>query len=176
MKRFRPRLPSPAMVIALVALFSSLGGVSYGLAKGAINGREVANRSLTGKDVKRNSIGGNAVKESSLGAVPVAGSALVAGGVSHFAAVNRDGELLARRGVLSGFQTSNNGDYKVVFDREIRNCAYMATLVNGTPVTGALRGQIGVGLAADDARALQIQTANAGGEPTSLPFHVAVLC
>ena len=41
MRGMRARLPSPAMVVALVALFSSLGGVSYGLAKGAINGREV---------------------------------------------------------------------------------------------------------------------------------------
>jgi hypothetical protein len=29
MARIRPRLPSPATVIALVALFVSLGGVSY---------------------------------------------------------------------------------------------------------------------------------------------------
>jgi hypothetical protein len=164
------------MVIALVALFSSLGGVSYGLAKGSINGREVKNRSLTGKDIKRNSIGGNAVKESTLGTVPSAGTAFVSAGVTHFAAVNRNGEMLARRGALVSFADSPNGDFKVIFDREIRNCAYVATLVNGTPVQGALRGQIGVGLAADDARALQVQTANASGNPTALPFHVAVLC
>jgi hypothetical protein len=176
MKKLRPRMPSPAMVIALVALFSSLGGVSYGLASGAINGREVKNRSLTGKDIKRNSIGGNAVKESTLGAVPAAGSALVAAGVTHFAAVNGEGQLVRSRGVLSSFKTSEDGDYQVVFDKEIRNCAYQATVVNAAPTENALRGQIGVGLAADDARALQVQTTNAAGAPAKRSFHVTILC
>ena len=173
MKRFRPQLPSPAMVVALVALFSSLGGVSYGLAKGAINGKEVKNRSLTGKDIKKESVGGSVVKESDLGPVP---SAFVAGGVTHFAAVNDEGQLVRRRGVLSSFKTSEDGDYQVVFDKEIANCAFQATVVNAAPTSNALRGQIGVGVAAGDARALQVQTTNATGAPAKRSFHLSILC
>ena len=176
MRLVRGRMPSPAMVIALVALFSSLGGVSYGLAKGVINGREVKNRSLTGKDLRKDSIGGAVVKESSLGLVPGAGFAGQAAGFTHFAAVNEEGGLLARRGVLTSFKTSENGDYQVLFDKLVTNCAYSATIVSAAPVAGALRGQIGVGLAASDNRALHVQTTNAAGAPAKRPFHITISC
>jgi hypothetical protein len=176
MRRIRKRLPSPAMVVALVALFSSLGGVSYGLATGAINSREVKNRSLSGKDIRGNTLGGKVVKESSLGPVPSAGVAFQAAGATHFAAVSTEGATLQRRGVLSSFKIGEDGDYQVVFDKLITNCVYTATIASETGVANALRGQIGVGLAASDNRALVVQTTNAAGAPAKRPFHVAVFC
>ena len=176
MRGTRKRLPSPAMVVALIALFSSLGGVSYGLAKGVINGREVKNRSLSGKDLRLNSVGGKVVKESSLGTVPSASFAAQSAGATHFAAVSSEGLPLANRGVLSTFKIGEDGDYQVVFDKLITNCSYTATIVSAGPVSSALRGQIGVGLAAADNRALVVQTTNAAGAPAKRPFHVAVFC
>ncbi len=176
MRKIRRHLPSPAMVVALVALFSSLGGVSYGLATGAINGREVKNRSLTGKDLRTGTVGSRVVKESSLGPVPSAGIAFQAAGATHFAAVSTEGGTLQRRGVLSSFKIGDDGDYQVVFDKLITNCAYTATIASETGVSSALRGQIGVGLAASDNRALVVQTTNAQGSPAKRPFHVAVFC
>jgi hypothetical protein len=176
MKSIRARLPSPAMVVAVIALFSSLGGVSYGLAKGSINGREVRNKSLTGKDMRTDSVGGRVVKESDLGQVPSSALANQTIGVTHFAAVNNEGVPIAARGVLNSFATSGDGDYRVTFDKTINTCAYMATIVSAGPVAGALRGQIGVGLSNADPRALQVQTTNAQGQPAQRPFHVAVLC
>ena len=74
MKRF-VRRPSPAMVVASTALFISMGGVSYGVATGSIDGREIKNRSITNRDfkdgtlrgneAKPNGFGGGAIKESS---------------------------------------------------------------------------------------------------------------
>jgi hypothetical protein len=90
MRGIRKRMPSPAMVVALIALFSSLGGVSYGLAKGVINGREVKNRSLTGKDIRANSVGGKVISEAHLGTVPGATIASQAVGATHFAAVTAE--------------------------------------------------------------------------------------
>ncbi|HYP48866.1 MAG TPA: hypothetical protein VEQ61_09550, partial [Thermoleophilaceae bacterium] len=92
------RRPSPALVIACLALFVSLGGVSYGVATGSIDGREikdgavssadvrnnslrgvdVRNGSLKGGDLARDSLGGAAIAESKLGRVPRAGSAEMA--------------------------------------------------------------------------------------------------
>jgi hypothetical protein len=79
------RRPSPSMVVALVALFLSLGGVSYGVATGSIGsrdiknntvrGKDVRNRGLSGIDIKHNSLGGAQVKENELGKVPSAASA-----------------------------------------------------------------------------------------------------
>ncbi len=51
--RYIPRRrPSPALVIACVALFVSLGGVSYGVATGSIDSREIQNNTVRSKDVR----------------------------------------------------------------------------------------------------------------------------
>jgi len=93
------RRPSPALVIACIALFVSMGGVSYGFATGAIDGREIRNGTITHKDVRNNEVrgadirnstiggrdvafntlGGNDIKESTLGKVPIAAQADSAG-------------------------------------------------------------------------------------------------
>ncbi len=60
MKRFIRR-PSPALVISCIALFVALGGVSYGVATGSIDGREIKNASIRGIDVKNRSLTGSDV-------------------------------------------------------------------------------------------------------------------
>jgi hypothetical protein len=50
------RLPSPALVISCVALFVSLGGVSYGVATGFIDSREIKNNTIRSKDVRNNTL------------------------------------------------------------------------------------------------------------------------
>jgi hypothetical protein len=91
----RPRAhrPTPALVISVIALFVSLGGVGYAAAtvtssdvrnnsltsrdvrNNSLTGRDVRNSSLTGRDVRRNSLTGSDVRESRLGEVPSAASA-----------------------------------------------------------------------------------------------------
>jgi len=104
MKRFIRR-PSPAMVVACTALFVSLGGVSYGVATGfidsreiknnTIRGKDVRNKALTGKEFKRDSVGGLTVNEGRLGTVPSAES------LSHTAVVTAGGTFRRGRGVAS---------------------------------------------------------------------------
>ena len=77
--------PSPALIIACVALFLSLGGVSYGVATGFIDSREIKNNTIrtkdirngqvAGADVRNNSVQGADINESSLAKVPSATSA-----------------------------------------------------------------------------------------------------
>lgn len=67
--------PSPAMVVAVLALFIALGGISYGVATGSIDSREIKNGSVKGKDVRDDSLTGADVTEASLGRVPAAGAA-----------------------------------------------------------------------------------------------------
>jgi hypothetical protein len=50
------RRPSPALVIACLALFVSLSGVSYGVATGFIDSREIKNNSVRTKDLRNNDI------------------------------------------------------------------------------------------------------------------------
>lgn len=72
--------PSPAMVIAVLALFVALGGTVY--AASAINGKTIKKNSLpgnrikkktvTGTQIKNDAITGTQVNESTLGKVPSA--------------------------------------------------------------------------------------------------------
>jgi hypothetical protein len=50
------RRPSPALVISLIALFVSLGGVSYGVATGSIDSRELKNNDVRTKDLRNNDV------------------------------------------------------------------------------------------------------------------------
>jgi hypothetical protein len=47
---------SPAMVISLVALFVSLGGVSYGIATGLIDSREIKDNTVRTRDLRNNDV------------------------------------------------------------------------------------------------------------------------
>jgi hypothetical protein len=68
------RLPSPAMVVALIALFVALGGSAYAAKKitakdirtGAVGTRAVKNHSLAGTDIRNNSLGPGTVSEQGL--------------------------------------------------------------------------------------------------------------
>lgn len=105
MKSFLSRRPSPALVISLIALFVSLSGVSYGVATGFIDsrelknnqvrsvdlrnndvrtrdlrnnevrGRDIRNSTIQGGDVALNTLTGDDINESRLGKVPSAAAA-----------------------------------------------------------------------------------------------------
>ena len=73
MKRFM-RMPSPAMVVACLALFVALSGVSYAVAtigsndiiNGSIRNRDFKDGTLRGNESKPDGFGPNAIKEQSL--------------------------------------------------------------------------------------------------------------
>ena len=77
MARIRRLIPSPAMAVALVALFMAMGGSAYALVitsgsikNNTIRSVDVRNGGLLGKDLRHDSVGGRAIKESTLGTVP----------------------------------------------------------------------------------------------------------
>jgi hypothetical protein len=48
--------PSPALVISMIALFVSLSGVSYGVATGFIDSREIKNNEIRSRDIRNNQV------------------------------------------------------------------------------------------------------------------------
>ncbi len=65
MLRMSSKRPSPAMAVALIALFVALGGSGYAAVK--INGKNIKNRSVTATKLKKNTVTGAEVKNRSLG-------------------------------------------------------------------------------------------------------------
>jgi hypothetical protein len=66
MRSFLKRRPSPALVVSLIALFCSLGGVSYAVATGSIDSREIKNNTVRSKDIRNNDVRSRDVRNSSL--------------------------------------------------------------------------------------------------------------
>jgi hypothetical protein len=57
---------SPATALAGLALFISLGGVSYGVATGSINSREIQNGTVQSRDVRDGSLQGRDIANGTL--------------------------------------------------------------------------------------------------------------
>jgi hypothetical protein len=160
------------MVVAMTALFLSLGGVSYGLATGVISGREIKNNTITFKDVRKDRLGGGSIKESTLGPVP---SAFITSGSAHFAVVNGAGQAIRFRGATSAARTAE-GRYQVIFDADVRGCAYFGTIGGPTAAAPPDNGQITVSGLGSNVNGVDIRTTGANGNDANKPFHLVVLC
>jgi hypothetical protein len=178
------RRPSPAMVIACVSLFVSLGGVSYAVATidsadivdGSIRNRDFKDGTLRGQEAKPDGFGPNAIKEQSLDAsklkqVP---SAVVADGLGRHAVISDTGATVRGRGVASSSQTGT-GQYLVVFDRDVRQCIYSATLGDES-ASGPGTGQIAVTSAATSVNGVRVVTRASDGTVANRSFHLLVSC
>ena len=110
MTRFRRFLPSPAMAVALLALFMAMGGSAYAL---VITSGSIKNNTIKSVDVRNHSLGGKDVARERRSAEgrsrnrPSArcGSAFVAHGGARFAVVNAGGQGVRGRGTTSVART-----------------------------------------------------------------------
>jgi hypothetical protein len=170
------------MVVALIALFVSLGGSAYAVAtigsddiiNGSIRNRDFKDGTLRGQEAKRDGFGGGAIKESTLGQVPSAAVAVTGDGVARHAVVSNVGATVRGRGVTSSAQTGP-GQYQVVFDRDVRNCVYVATLGDES-AAGPGNGQISVTSAAANVNGVRVVTRNSEGVNDNRSFHLIVSC
>jgi hypothetical protein len=178
--RFRRLLPSPAMVVAVTALAMSLGGSAYALVitgksirNGTVTSKDIRNRSLTGTDVRADRLGGGAIKEASLGPVP---SAFIAGGGSRYAVVSAGGQAIRGRDVSSAARVGE-GRYQVIFNGDVRNCGYFATVGHESAAAAPQNSQISVSSLGSNANGVAIRTENGTkGAEANRPFHLIVMC
>ena len=82
MSAISSRLPSPAMIVACVALVVALGGVSYAAAvlpAGSVGTAQLQMKAVTASKLKKNAVTGRKVKNGSLLAADFAAGQLPAG-------------------------------------------------------------------------------------------------
>lgn len=93
-----------------------------------------------------------------------------------FAVVSADGILSRGNGATSAAKIgSNPGNYRVIFDRGVGGCAYVATigqLGDGT----ALPGSITVASLSGNANGVYIDTEDLNDADADRPFHLHVTC
>jgi hypothetical protein len=179
MGRIRRLLPSPAMVVAVIALVMSLTGGAYALVitgksikNGTVMSKDIHNHSLTGSDMRGDSVGGGAIKESSLGIVP---ASYLAGGASRWAVVNGSGQAVRGRDVASVARTSE-GRYQVLFSGNVRGCGYYATSGDFSAAAPPVNSQVSVSALGSNVNGVAIRTMNNAGNQADRAFHLLVMC
>jgi hypothetical protein len=75
-KRILRRRPSPAMVVAMIALFVALGGVSYGFATGSIDSREIKNNEVRSLDLRDNQIRSRDIRNNEVRGIDIRNSTI----------------------------------------------------------------------------------------------------
>jgi hypothetical protein len=185
----RIRIPSPALVVACLALFVALSGIAYAAATirsenivdNSIRNRDFKDGTLRGNEAKRDGFGGGAIKESTLDPTKLdakkigkVNSAAAADGLTRHAVISELGAVVRGRGAASASKTGA-GQYQVVFDADVHNCAYFATL--GDPGAGLPPiGEIGTGSATGNANGVVVVTRDSTGANVDRPFHLTVSC
>jgi hypothetical protein len=134
------------MVVALLALFIALGGVSYGVATGSIDSREIANGtvqsrdvrddSLQGVDVENNALGGGDIAEGTVRARDIAAGAIRSREITDRSVVGRDvasNSLGDREIAEPQLEINRLGGFRS--ERYVRNLRRVQTATGNDPVT-----------------------------------------
>lgn len=173
MSKMRSRRPSPAMIVALVALIVALGGTAY--AAQSINGGAIKKQTIGGGKLKQKTLTGFQINTNKLGVVPAA----VRANHTYWAVVNNPagaGNAALARASDAGITASEGGGaVTVAFPANISACANVASRNNaGTTPPGAGFAQTNTSPAS--ASAIEVRTRDAKGDPEDADFHLIVVC
>ena len=191
MSRLRRR-PSPALVVACLALAAALGGTGYSaivLPANSVGTKQLKNNSVVAAKVMPHSLLASSFKPGQLtpgptgpkGADGLAGAAGPAGpkgdsATKLFATVKKKAGGGVELGPSSGVQTlvrqgGGSGIYNLTFKQDVSNCAVLAvpggkSLVDGEAAANTTGGS-----------GVTVQTFDSNGDNTDLDFFtVAVFC
>lgn len=161
MKRISKMLPSPAMVVACVALVVALGGASYAatvLPKNSVGSAQLRKKAVTHAKLGKNAVTGAEVKDGTLGAADFQLGQLPAGpqgpqgpkgdagaqgaagqpgaaATKLFGAINVEGTLRHGNGVIASKKVAT-GNFVVTFDRSLAGCVATANYYNEDSSSG----------------------------------------
>lgn len=169
----RNRRPSPAMVVAVIALIAALAGTAY--AAQTINGGAIKKQTIGGGKLKRKTLTGFQINTNKLGVVPAAKRAAH----TYWAVVNNPGgagnAALARASDPEITATEAGGAVTVAAPFNVAFCANVAARNNaGTSVPGAGYAQTNVSPA--NPNAIEVRTRDDKGADQDADFHLIVVC
>ncbi len=173
MKLLRSRHPSPAMVVAVVALIVALAGTAY--AAQSINGGAIQKQTIGAGKLKHKTLTGYQINTNKLGILPAAKRATD----TYWAVVDNPAgptnAKLSRASDAGITATEANGAVAVVFPVNISGCANVAGRDNaGTTVPNPGFAQTNV--APTNPNALEVRTRDAKGASEDADFHLIVVC
>jgi hypothetical protein len=173
MKTLKSRKPSPAMIVALLALVVALAGTAY--AAQTINGGAIKKQTIGGGKLKRKTLTGFQINTNKLGVVPAARRAAH----TYWAVVNNPSgagnAALARASDPEITATEGGGAVVVAVPFNVAFCANVAMRNNaGTSVPGAGYAQTNTSPA--NPNAIEVRTRDEKGADQDADFHLIVVC
>jgi hypothetical protein len=173
MSKLKAKRPSPAMVVALIALTVALGGTAY--AAQNINGGAIKKQTIGGGKLKQKTLTGFQINTNKLGVVPAAKRAAH----TYWAVVNNPpgagNAALARASDEGISATEGGGAVTVAFPVNVSGCANVSSRNNaGTTPPGAGFAQTNTSPA--NAGAIEVRTRDEKGSPEDADFHLLVVC
>ena len=173
MRTLRKRHPSPAMVVAVIALVVALAGTAY--AAQTINGGAIKKQTIGGGKLKQKTLTGFQINTAKLGVVPAA----VRATHTYWAVVNNPGSpgnaTLARASDAGITATEGGGAVTVTFPVNITGCANVAGRDNaGTSVPNS--GYAQTNTSAANPNAIEVHTRDKEGKNEDADFHLIVVC
>lgn len=173
MNTLRSRRPSPAMVVAVIALVVALAGTAY--AAQTINGGAIKKQTIGGGKLKHKTLTGYQINTNKLGVVPFAQRATHV----YWAVVNNPaspGNAILARASDSGITaTEGGGAVSVVFPINVAGCADVAARNNaGTSVPTS--GYAQTNSSAANPNAIEVHTRDKAGANEDADFHLIVVC
>jgi hypothetical protein len=186
MKAVRRRRISPALVVAGAALLIALGDtgwatVSQLVPRNSVGPAQLRNNAVTSAKIRNGQIRladlhRTARRPGPRGLRGPAGAAGAPGVVTRlWAVMNGSGSISRGAGTTSAGRLGA-GVYEVVFNQNVQNCVYVASVGDPAEATGT-NGAATVARRAGNANAIRVETRNLGaGGLADRAFHVIVVC
>jgi len=176
MSTLKNRRPSPAMVVAMIALFVALAGTAY--AAQTINGGAIKKQTIGGGKLKQKTLTGYQINVNKLGVVPSAKTAIRASH-TYWAVVSNPpspGNATLVRASDPGISVAEGGGaVSVVFPANVSGCANIAARNNaGTTVPGPGTAQTNITVA--NPNAIEVHTRDEKGAAADADFQLVVIC
>jgi len=172
MRKLFKRRPSPALIVAMIALVVALGGTAYAA---QINGNSIVKQSIGGGKLKQKTLTGYQINTNKLGVVPTAKRATN----TLWAVVNNPAgpgnATLARASDSTISVTEAGGAVNVIFPGNVSVCANVAARDNaGTTVPNP--GYVQTNISPANPNAIEVHSRDKTGANEDADFHLIVVC
>jgi hypothetical protein len=173
MSKLWRRRPSPAMVVAVIALVVALAGTAYAAQK--INGGAIKKQTIGGGKLKKKTLTGFQINTNKLGTVPFAKVATHTFWAVVHNPANPGNAALARASGPGITASEAGGAVTITFPFNVSDCADVAGRNNAgtsTPQSGYAQ----TNTSPANPNAIEVRTRDKSGANEDADFHLIVVC
>src|SRR4051795_741748 len=173
MREIRSRRPSPAMVVAVIALIVALAGTAYAAQK--INGNLIEKQTIGAGKLKKKTLTGFQINTNKLGTVPFAKVATHTFWAVVHNPASPGNAALARASGPDITATEGGGAVTVAFPLNVTGCADVAGR-NNAGTSNPQSGYAQTNSSPSNPNAIEVHTRDKDGSNEDADFHLIVIC